>query len=331
MDDSASWLFVLADEIRDLIRQIGAEPFRKKLLEWKAVYDGLDAAVTSYHEKREEYFERASNDPGLHDSEAGPPEDDYVWATGSYDTEDGHIAAAAWVPKELGDEAHPEDPTLPLPLPMRLLRQPEEYVVLSAIHDHYVTDEKISPWPDTWDEGLPEEEYKDLRSKANSANLYFLLCREVPNINDADRPRLELALEHVKSGEVCVVDTLGQTPPKGRDKEKSKRIAVWLKKHLEENKKEYDRLKDQILSSDSNASKAFRDLFGPTNLARAFTEADGNKGDKKQVATNKTIIMRNELYKKKIQPLIKAEPPSDCPDTHAVDQRIDDILGEAGL
>lgn len=89
---------------------------------------------------------------------------------------------------------------------------------------------------------------------------------------------------------------------------KRARLEEWVRRYLQDHEQVYDDLVAHV-GVDRLAQRHFRELFGPTTLARLFTSADGADGDGKQERSNKTAIQQLNIYRARIQPVLQGKPP----------------------
>jgi hypothetical protein len=107
-----------------------------------------------------------------------------------------------WIPKELSPDQDPDDSS-PLPVPGRPVSLVEKFAGLAAVYDAYWRGtEKIGPWSD------------DLADR--ESNWYFLLVRNVANLNPSDSTMIRSWLVEIESHLKATKWQMRELKPKGK-------------------------------------------------------------------------------------------------------------------
>lgn len=195
--------------VHELIGRPGAmQRFREVLLAWVDDRDQQHRVHDEWEQRREEHFRSsvARKKKRLLDEVAGPPGDGWRFEGRSLYREPRkgrrkwRGVFGVWCPPDLAADAEPpvDDPLSfcdcsdwpdPGGEPNRPLSLEEKYVVCAAFHDAFCLGvEKINPWGDS-----PDSD--DDRSWPGGA--YYVVCEDVKNLHEADRPAVESFLADV--------------------------------------------------------------------------------------------------------------------------------------
>jgi len=193
---------------------VGLEKVREFVHQWMKSYESAWDAASSRRCMR---TEQATNQPSQPRVRAEVIEH---WAESLGLSEDD---CSQRLPTVLFGPLLPElpFPELPLPLPHRRLSEPERWAVLAAIHDYYLPDEQISPWPreqldgpvPTWQDERDYEQHREEEKKRMAEDLagvhYWRLVARVDELTEYDKPVIEGWL-------VDVIDNQARAPGPNR-------------------------------------------------------------------------------------------------------------------
>ncbi len=194
----------LAQQVANLTRTTTLKDyFRERVIAWEAAFRKRMMEVEQFESRRREHFENVvTMRPELQRLDAGRPEPGWEWDNTFLDERVKVRVAVivAWVPPELAESARP-DTELPSPRLSRGLDLDEQYALLAAVHDVYMTGvERIDPWhPRSDPASLVGARYLALLHVVKADDVHWQdLGRPANDLNDEDAGNVELYLKKVR-------------------------------------------------------------------------------------------------------------------------------------
>lgn len=183
---------ILAERFRKEVRRLnGLEYVRNKVRFWARDLLRRQREHDNWVEHRRDYEARLRGNPEWQDCTQAPPEDGWEFTRFA-----GPLFG--WAPAHLHHEVEPDD-SYPIRLPKRPLRPEEKHAVMSALHDHLLTEglERIGRFATDTDEGGPSIVEKVTAYVETGATKYGELMMQVPLLRGVDLPRIDEYLDYV--------------------------------------------------------------------------------------------------------------------------------------